>query len=257
VVTVLAAIALLMLFVSVSVAAVVAVVMTGFAVWQPWLTRERNARRQALANAVTAYETVSRSWLEGASGRAAVVAREEAKAEFERYKSSLIRAREVFWRAAKETRETQLIKHLEDYSIADAEVSGLGQKRKQTLASHHIYAAAHLSFDRLYPIPGFGEGLITALLQWKEVCIGEFEPDWNVLELLDIHQRVAERDARMQDTITGQMLRISELLTDAERQRGILGPEFGRLAVARAQAEADYGLVKWPAKIVAGARKKG
>jgi DNA-binding helix-hairpin-helix protein with protein kinase domain len=66
------------------------------------------------------------------------------------------------------------LRHLRLHMIADACITGIGGARKQTLQQHNIYTAADLNWDAILSISGFGGGLASNLMAWKEEIIRKF-----------------------------------------------------------------------------------
>jgi len=68
-------------------------------------------------------------------------------------------------------------RHLRLYRIADAGIPLIGMVRLQTLASQGMVSAADLSRAAVARLPGFGEGLVNALMEWREEVVSQFRPD--------------------------------------------------------------------------------
>ena len=71
-------------------------------------------------------------------------------------------------------RANQLRKFLEQYRIADAQISGIGSGRTITLRAHGIETAADIEAMRIYRINGFGSALTSSLLWWRQSIESKF-----------------------------------------------------------------------------------
>lgn len=65
-------------------------------------------------------------------------------------------------------RDAQMIRHLDRQSIADADIQGLGDGLKQTLASFNVETAADVTPAVLGIVPGFGPSRIGRMLEWRK-----------------------------------------------------------------------------------------
>ena len=141
--------------------------------------------------------------------------------------------------------EEQLFQHLEGFSIEDAVINGLGDRRKQTLASYQIYAAAHVTKTALSRVEGFGPALVTSLLRWKDDCIEQFEVDLEKSEeIVSMHQEVIALDGRIQRVLQLAAERIHHLQAEVNPQRELLLPSIQNAAFLCTQAYADMRLVQ-------------
>jgi DNA-binding helix-hairpin-helix protein with protein kinase domain len=64
-------------------------------------------------------------------------------------------------------REVALRHYLEQHLIQRAQIASLGQSRRATLQSYHIITAWDITESALLALPGFGRGLTSKLLDWR------------------------------------------------------------------------------------------
>lgn len=214
-------------------------------VWKPYLKKERQQRVQAFRKALESYERIANEWKQKVSGGATQDIRASATRALEKYNISLSELRKSCREIAEQEYEKQLFQHLEEFSIDDAAINGLGGKRKQTLASYQIYAAAHVTEEALRSVEGFGPGLIASLLRWKDDCVDQFGVDWaQCEEIVSLHREAIALDKRIQREFRLALEHMRTLQADVDPQRELLQPSMNEVTWACAQAYADMRLVQ-------------
>jgi len=224
-------------------AVAVAVAMLFFAMWRPYLTAERNARQRAASQAVGEHEAALADWDRKVSNRALYELQEVTHSEVTAYEVEICQQREYLKTLFDAEAEAQIETYLKSCTIADCSVSGLGPKRKQTLIDYGIDSAYELDRYQLERIPGFGAGLVSALLSWKRTCNESFEATSlsadATAELRELYEWAKEHEAWMVSTLQQAGIQAYSLVSDTEAARAEFLPQFEKIAMARAQAIAD------------------
>lgn len=85
-----------------------------------------------------------------------------------RRRETVARQEEERIRSLHELQQRHVAAGLRAALVADARISGIGPKLKQTLVAHGIRSAADVSGARVGEIPGFGEAKTAAIAQWRQ-----------------------------------------------------------------------------------------
>jgi DNA-binding helix-hairpin-helix protein with protein kinase domain len=124
--------------------------------------------------AETAWNAVQSAWSQQAGNKNFV----EAKSEAEKLMLSLARIpgqeKHRLQELNNKKRESQLLRYLERFRVADAKIRKIGPGRKVTLASFGIETAADVQRHRIEAIQGFGPTLASALLAWRQLHAQRF-----------------------------------------------------------------------------------
>ena len=232
-------------FASLLVGIGIAVITCVLSVWKPYLKKERQQRLQTFRKSLDCYERLAGEWKQKVSGGATRDIRTKATQALNQYKTLLSELRTKCQEVAEDVYEEQLFQHLEGFSIEDAVINGLGDRRKQTLASYEIYAAAHVTKTALFSVEGFGPALVTSLLRWKDDCIKQFEVDLEKSEeIVSMHHEAIALDGRIQRVLQLAAERINHLQAEVNPQRELLLPGIQEATVACTQAYVDMRLVQ-------------
>lgn len=172
---------------------------------------------------------------------------DEAKAKLNelrgRYQSLPATYQSNLTKLQNQVREAQLRHHLERFSIRSAQISGIGDSRKQQLASFGITSAADIDAKRIGGIRGFGPVLISALTDWrhKQASTFRFDPKKGIdpQDLAKLNRDTEAATRKIEAEIQAGAAQLQQIQREIEAHRRRLLPELEALALKEAQARAD------------------
>jgi DNA-binding helix-hairpin-helix protein with protein kinase domain len=136
----------------------------------------------------------------------------------------------------------QLKRFLEQFSIASAQISHIGDTRKAMLASFGIDTAADVTRTTVDGVPGFGEFLTGKLLAWRQFLESKFvfNPsrgiDQEDIRVLD--REIADRRAALESSLLGGVAELMRIKNQIATARKLLAMELetGTRELMQAQA---------------------
>jgi DNA-binding helix-hairpin-helix protein with protein kinase domain len=140
-------------------------------------------------------------------------------------------------------------RYLGTHLVEDASVPGLGPHRKGSLKAAGIRSAADLTTQRINGVPGFGPGLVTALMQWKNACEAGFS--FNSAIALSPQERdavrtdFAKRRRELERTLAQAPDELDQWRKNAIARMAALKTSLDRAAKELAEAEADLLVLKY------------
>lgn len=136
---------------------------------------------------------------------------------------------------------------LERFFVESAEIPGVGPARSATLRSFGIETAADIEIQRVRRVPGFGEVLTAALVNWRRECERRFnfDPKRAVTEAERSAERArfASRRRALEDVLSKGHSELLELARRAEAQSRALSPAVAAAYKKILQARADLSLL--------------
>jgi DNA-binding helix-hairpin-helix protein with protein kinase domain len=136
--------------------------------------RERKRRYAALKDARGAYQKVVDQAHELGPDGFSVAHQHLQQLHHEYIVEIPAQARQVLADFDKHASEQQRQRYLSSCFIDRASIPGLGSARKRTLQAYGIETAASIEPNRIMSIRGFGSGLTTELVSWRDDCIRQF-----------------------------------------------------------------------------------
>jgi DNA-binding helix-hairpin-helix protein with protein kinase domain len=136
----------------------------------------------------------------------------------------------------------QLHDFLDRHFIRAAKISGVGEQRKQTLASFGIETAADITPTAIGGIPGFGAGLMKNLMAWKRSIEQKFVPSASIApspqDISSVNTKIAavraKLDQRLRDGASQLQTVRTEILLRQNTAKGALEAAHHNLSQARA-----------------------
>lgn len=207
--------------------------------------QQRQARFEGLASQM---ENISREWLNSARALRAefdVTFRQlaTAKGEYEELRREFDRRKVEL---EMNQRELQMRDHLQSALIDEANIPGVGRKRKAALAAYNIETAFDISETSVRDVWGFGDHAVAQLLAWRDDVAGQFHFDMSKGispgELRSLHMSFHARKTALQRELTAGEERLQEIAGRGERRLMDLLTQARALIVPLAQAEADVAI---------------
>lgn len=142
-----------------------------------------------------------------------------------------------------QVRDAQLRHHLERFPIRSAQISGIGDSRKQQLASFGITSAADIDAKRISAIRGFGPVLVSAMTDWRNKQAGtfRFDPKKGVdpQDLAKLNRDTEASTRKIEADIQTGAAQLQQIQREIEAHRRRLMPHLETLVRKEAQARAD------------------
>jgi DNA-binding helix-hairpin-helix protein with protein kinase domain len=209
---------------------------------------ELKERQDALVAAQQTYDAALAEYNKVRSSRKLV----DLYTELGRIKAELDNLPQVLAREMKHLQATLTARQLHDfldrYFIRAAKITGVGEQRKQTLASFGIETAADITTSAIEAIPGFGAGLTNNLVEWRRSIANKFVPSSNATpspqDVNAVHAKITSVRGKLEQQLrTGaaslQTVKHEELLRQSAVKE-TLDSAFRALA----QAKADLAVIK-------------
>jgi len=140
------------------------------------------------------------------------------------------------------------IRHLRLHLLADAEIEKIGTMRKQMLASHGIFTAADVEWNRVYNIKGFGNDLTGRVVAWKDDVLRQFrfDPKSGVspADRKTLTVRVRTRQQQILAEIDRRTDALEALATKCRARVDTLKPLMREAVAEWEQTEADLELLE-------------
>jgi len=134
--------------------------------------------------------------------------------------------------------------------LAAARIKGIGDGRKAVLLAHNIETAADIEENRILAIPGFGESLVSNLIDWrhKQEARFRFDPNRGVdpNDKMKVEQEFMRQKAQLEQSLTQGANQLSAVAQQIRNRRAVIKAEADRLRKELAQAEADSVVVESP-----------
>ncbi|OBR54757.1 helix-hairpin-helix domain-containing protein [Paraburkholderia tropica] len=159
---------------------------------------------------------------------------------------------QVLAREMKQLHTTLLARQLHDFLdrhfIRAAKISGVGEQRKQTLASFGIETAADISPSAIASVPGFGAGLTANLMAWRKSLEQRFVPSGNITpspqDVSSINAKIGGLRTRLEQQLRDGAAHLqnvrNEIVAKQNNARGAL--EGANQALSQAKADRDVAL---------------
>lgn len=110
--------------------------------------------------------------------------------------------REMLDALEQKRREIQFISYMKSQSIDRAKISGIGQGRKVTLASHGFQTAWDIRNGRVGSVPGFGPSLVGEMEAWASSITKKFVFNSSIptdpQAVQDVKNRIGEQRAKIE-----------------------------------------------------------
>jgi DNA-binding helix-hairpin-helix protein with protein kinase domain len=149
----------------------------------------------------------------------------------------------------KQLHATLLARRLNDYLdrhyIRSAKIAGIGEQRKQTLASFGIETAADITLSSIAAVPGIGTGLTANLMAWKKSIEQRFVPPSSISpgpqDVSAVNARIAGLRARLEQKLRDGATHLQSVRNEVvARQNNAKGTlEVAYQALAQAKADLD------------------
>jgi DNA-binding helix-hairpin-helix protein with protein kinase domain len=146
-------------------------------------------------------------------------------------------------------RDRQFHHFLENYSIEDYKISGIGEARKALLRSYGIETAADIKRYSIQGIiPGFGPDLTEKLLSWRKGFEAKFRFDPNKsvdpLDIAQLDQKFRRLKQPIEDELISGVDKLKKMKPKIIQQRHELHEQAWAVARTLVQAKADMSLLK-------------
>ena len=242
-------------FLSATAGAIAVLATVVFAVWflavwwrSPWRAELRR-RRTIRARAERALLYVEDEWLECA----AKYARRNSDLR-KRIREGVAVCRGIGYdydralaQLGSESQRVAYERYLQLHSILNADIDGIGMKRKYALISAGMRSAADIEVDAVRRINGFGAEYTERVMRWKEKVVREFRFDPASAVSPKDRKELAMRFRRRQaEAITELESALTELRTLTPAVRTILGklvPQVREAVAEFEQADADVAVL--------------
>ena len=143
--------------------------------------------------------------------------------------------------------QAQLKRFLDQHPLDRAKIQGIGDGRRATLQSFGIETAGDLTQSALLQVPGFGQVLITALLDWKRSVAARFKfnPAAKVdpRDLAAVDSSIAARKREIEKAMQSGIGELRQVSRQIILRRRALAPQLNAAVQALAQAEVDLKAV--------------
>lgn len=143
--------------------------------------------------------------------------------------------------------QAQLKRFLDQHRLDRAKIQGIGDGRRATLQSFGIETAGDLTQSALLQVPGFGQVLITALLDWKRSVAARFKfnPAAKVdpRDLAAVDTSIAARKREIEKAMQSGIGELRQVSRQIILRRRALAPQLTAAVQALAQAEVDFKAV--------------
>ena len=222
----------------------------GFAIHgiKPRSSVELNTRKSALAVAQRGYDAALSEYDRARGDRRLA----DAFRSLGQLKAQLDDLPQVLAREMKQLQATLVARQLHDFLdrhlIRGAKIAGVGEQRKQTLASFGIETAADISVSAIGAIPGFGAGLTNNLMAWRRSIEQKFVPSNNVTptpqDVSSVNAKIASMRAKLEQQLRDGATHLhsvrNEVLARQNTAKGTLEAAHNNLA----QAQADLAVMQ-------------
>jgi DNA-binding helix-hairpin-helix protein with protein kinase domain len=189
------------------VALALVVVSVAFAYWLPQSAqKQRLARRGALNESQRKYRDLQNRYA-SECGEQPFISRVQELDQLRSTYNGLPLERQRKLRELESRREQlQLYHFLDQFSIHDASIPGIGIGRKQMLASYGVDSAADIDNQKLSSVPGFGPKMQSRLIGWRSSLERRFRFDPNKavdrIEIQIIEQEIQSRRSQLEQSIS-------------------------------------------------------
>ena len=139
--------------------------------------------------------------------------------------------------------ELQRDRFLQQFLLRDAFIKGVGESRKFTLQSFGIITAADVNVNAVGQIPGFGEKLTDAVMQWRLQCETKFV--FNPSQGLDpndaatLYRKFDLKRRELELKLEAGARHLTAVAQDIQKYRELLRPRLHQLAIAVRNAEME------------------
>ncbi|KWN12522.1 helix-hairpin-helix domain-containing protein [Burkholderia ubonensis] len=208
---------------------------------KPHSTAELNTRKAAVEVAQRSYEGALREYDRLRSDRRIV----DLMRDLSQIKAQIDDLPQALAREMKQLHATLLARQLNDYLdrhfIRSAKIPGIGEQRKQTLASFGIETAADITKSSVAAVPGIGAGLTANLMVWKKSIEQRFVPPTSVTpnpqDIGTVNARVAGMRARLEQQLRDGATHLqnvrNEIVARQNNAKGALEGAYQALAQAK------------------------
>jgi DNA-binding helix-hairpin-helix protein with protein kinase domain len=140
--------------------------------------------------------------------------------------------------------ERQKQRFLDTCFIDNASIPGVGQARKTALRSFGIETAADVTRSKVRQIRGFGDGLTSAVMDWKAACERRFvfnpQTAVSVADKNAVAMRFGARRIALEVLLGNGAAELQRFRQDCANKANKLQPKVAMAAQRLAQAEADF-----------------
>jgi DNA-binding helix-hairpin-helix protein with protein kinase domain len=212
---------------------------------EPPSSVELNTRKAAIDGAQRSYDSALQEYERLRSDRRLV----DLMRDLNQIKAQIDALPQALSREMKQLHATLLARRLNDYLdrhyIRSAKIAGIGEQRKQTLASFGIETAADITLSSIAAVPGIGTGLTANLMAWKKSIEQRFVPPSSISpgpqDVSAVNARIAGLRARLEQKLRDGATHLQSVRNEVvARQNNAKGTlEVAYQALAQAKADLD------------------
>jgi DNA-binding helix-hairpin-helix protein with protein kinase domain len=142
----------------------------------------------------------------------------------------------------------QLHAFLDQHLIRRARISGIGDQRKQTLASFGVQSAADVTSKAISVIPGFGPSLTKTMLDWRRSIEHRFVPAANAAptpqDISAVHAKVASMKSKLEQQLRDGAAQLQTVRNEVLAKQSYAKGALEAAVAALSQAEADLAVMQ-------------
>lgn len=143
--------------------------------------------------------------------------------------------------------KSQLLAHLQKFSLAYANIKNIGTSRKAELRSFGIFTAADITQRAILSVPGFGPARTDLLLRWRAECERKFvfnpKLGVGVTERNTVQQAIFLKKKELEREMQIGLKKLEDQIIATNLKLDALRPVLANSARELAQAKADYDAI--------------